>query len=318
MGEVVLPDLVGALSADDAKACDNVHAGIRAIINPWEATEPRNADLLHRLAASFGAFSKPGRAVAIAVAQDLLKSAPFDARSIPLLSESAQMLRALPTNESSDNRAHALVLAQDLADRTSQPEVIAICRDLVLACFQDTSAECRLQAVRMALRPELAVLDRAVQLLHDPSAEVRCAAMLALGPAEDILPTDDLLQWLHDPDAEVRALCEKALRGRGLQEAHLVLGRSMTDRKPAVRLKVVDLLNEAEDVEPGVWLRRLTHDPSSAVRAAAIRAATQRNTIDLSDRLAQMAENDPSPTVRQLAQFYLQNKSFGNSNHLTR
>jgi hypothetical protein len=41
------------------------------------------------------------------------------------------------------------------------------------------------------------------------------------------------------------------------------------------------------------------------VRAAAVRAAGEEQQVDFSDRLTQMAQNDPSPTVRQLAQYYL-------------
>jgi hypothetical protein len=41
------------------------------------------------------------------------------------------------------------------------------------------------------------------------------------------------------------------------------------------------------------------------VRAAAARAALEQRVRSLADRLEQMAQNDPSPSVRQLAQYYL-------------
>ena len=50
---------------------------------------------------------------------------------------------------------------------------------------------------------------------------------------------------------------------------------------------------------------RLSHDSSPSVRVAAMRAMTQQSFVDLSDRIDQMARTDPSPTVCQLAQFYL-------------
>jgi HEAT repeat protein len=149
------------------------------------------------------------------------------------------------------------------------------------------------------------VLDQVVPLLQDASALVRRAALLAVGPSDALIGTDDLLQWLHDPDEEVRELCEKALRGRGLQDGHLRLGRLMTDRRPAIRLQVLESLAGIDDLEPGVWLRRLSHDPAPAVRAAAIRTASEQKNADLNDRLEQMAQDDPCPTVRQLAHFYL-------------
>jgi hypothetical protein len=127
---------------------------------------------------------------------------------------------------------------------------------------------------------------------------------LAVGPAEEIVRDEGLLPALHDSDPEVRRLCEAALAGRGLRPEHILLGRLLTDDRPLVRLQVLDQLRETPDLETGVWLRRLSHDPSPAVRAAAMRAMTQQNGVDLSDRIDQMARNDPSPTVCRLAQYY--------------
>jgi hypothetical protein len=73
-------------------------------------------------------------------------------------------------------------------------------------------------------------------------------------------------------------------------------------------LQVLEQLRQANDLEPGVWLRRLSHDPVPAVRAAAARAAGENDQVDLSDRLTQMAQSDPSPTVRQLARYYLSHR----------
>jgi HEAT repeat protein len=129
--------------------------------------------------------------------------------------------------------------------------------------------------------------------------------MLAVGPAPEAMADEDLLYYLHDPDAKVRQLCEIALRGRGLRDNHLKLGKLMTDHRPEVRLEVLDYLRHDNDLEPGIWLRRLSHDSSPAVRAAAVRAAAEQPLIDLRDRLEQMVQNDPSPTVQQVAKYYL-------------
>jgi hypothetical protein len=123
--------------------------------------------------------------------------------------------------------------------------------------------------------------------------------------AERVIGEDDLLPLLHDPDADVRRLCEAALRGRQLLPEHIRLGRLLTDPNPVVRLQVLDDLDKTPDLDPGVWLRRLSHDPSPAVRVAAVRAMSRQTLIDLSDRIDQMARSDPSPSVCQLAQFYL-------------
>ena len=116
---------------------------------------------------------------------------------------------------------------------------------------------------------------------------------------------------LHDPDPEVRTLCEEALRSRGLQEEHVKLGRLMTDSRPAVRLQVLARLYRVHDLEPSIWLRHLSHDPAPAVRAAAVRAAAEQKGTGLADRLEQMAQNDPCPSVRQLAQYYFASQKTG-------
>src|SRR5262249_52019682 len=123
--------------------------------------------------------------------------------------------------------------------------------------------------------------------------------------AREAIRDDELLRSLHDPDPDVRRLCEATLRSRGLQEEQLRRGRLLTDPRPAVRLQVLDGLCRAPDLEPGVWLRHLSHDPEPAVRAAAVRAAAEQTLVDLSDRIEQMARDDPSDTVRQMARHYL-------------
>src|SRR5581483_8097547 len=97
----------------------------------------------------------------------------------------------------------------------------------------------------------------------------------------------------------------EALRGRGLQPGHLKLARLVTDPRPVNRLRVLDHLFDDGSLDPAVWLRRLSHDPSPAVRAAAVRAMSRQAAVDLTDRLDQMARSDPSPTVRDLARYYL-------------
>jgi HEAT repeat protein len=150
------------------------------------------------------------------------------------------------------------------------------------------------------------MLAKVVPLLKAPSPEVRRAAVLAVGLAEDAVTVEELLPLLQDSDWEVRRLCEAALRGRGLPEAHIKLAKLITDERPGQRLQVVHYLNEAEDLDAGIWLMRLSQDPSPAVRAAAVRfAAEDPGAIGFRQRMLLMAREDPSPTVRQLAAFYV-------------
>jgi len=103
-------------------------------------------------------------------------------------------------------------------------------------------------------------------------------------------------------------LCEQALRERHLSPSHIRLGRLLTDPRPSYRLEVLDHLVQATDLDPGVWLRHLSHDPKPSVRVAAIRAAYEVfPQVTFSDRMDQMRA-DESPTVGQLAQYYLVRK----------
>jgi hypothetical protein len=95
------------------------------------------------------------------------------------------------------------------------------------------------------------------------------------------------------------------LHGRGFRGKDLQLGRLITDPRPAVRLQVLERLLADDGLEPGVWLRRLSVDRAPEVRVAAIRAAVEDPRVDLSDRIDQIARSDPSPTVSQLARYYL-------------
>ncbi len=131
--------------------------------------------------------------------------------------------------------------------------------------------------------------------------------ILAVGSAADVVLDETLLPYLRDSDDEVRRLSEQALRARGLSDDHIRLSRLLIDPAPSERLKVLDHLGDSADLEPGVWLRRLSHDPAPSVRASAVRVMALQNVVDLSDRLDQMARTDPSPSVCYLAQFYMKN-----------
>jgi len=67
------------------------------------------------------------------------------------------------------------------------------------------NAEQRVEAVGLALRADVALLDRVVPLLRDPAAEVRRAALLAVGGHPNLIGDDELLNWLHDPTARSAA-----------------------------------------------------------------------------------------------------------------
>jgi hypothetical protein len=109
----------------------------------------------------------------------------------------------------------------------------------------------------------------------------------------------------------VQNLCELALRSRGLTESHILLARLISDDRPSARLQVLRHLRDASDLDVGLWLRRLCQDSAPAVRAAAVRAAAAQSDVDLRQCLDEMAREDSSPTVRQLAGHYLSRVRLG-------
>src|SRR5262249_17989245 len=119
----------------------------------------------------------------------------------------------------------------------------------------------------------------------------------------------ELLPLLHDPAIDVRILCEKTLRSRGLTAQQIDLARLMTDAEATVRARVPAKVLECPDLDTHVWMDRLSRDPSPAVRAAVVRTVGEVADERLRDRMREMAGNDPSPTVRELAGYYMTHRS---------
>jgi hypothetical protein len=189
------------------------------------------------------------------------------------------------------------------------PDAAVRCRDAVRAGLAATSADGRVRAVRLALRPEIALLADVVPLLNDPEPAVRRAALLAVGPvpegSAEVVGDEELFRCLHDPDPEVRNLCEAALNSRGLDAAQVQLARQLASPDAAERLRLLVDLQRAGDAirDPGPWLERLSRDPDPAVRLGAARVAFERRLM-FAGWLDRMAEADPDPTVRQWAGYY--------------
>jgi hypothetical protein len=307
LDEAAVPGLLACFRRDDARACGNARLALLRLAARWGQEDPRTAHLADQLTEGFSILSLSGQLNTLELDETLIRDAPSGAvSSEPAVLAGVHLVEDAARTGDLDLHAHALPLGELLLATADRAEVRGADRELVQACLHDGEPHNQVRAVRLAQRAEIHLLDQVVPLLRDPAPEVRRAALLAVGDAPAVVTTDDLLQWLHDPDAEVRRLCEEALRlARHLPEKHLRLGRLLTDPRAAVRLEVLECLRRDPDLEPGIWLRRLSHDPAAAVRAAAVREVARQDLAPLGDRLEQMAQNDPSPTVRQLARYYL-------------
>lgn len=305
LDRAAMPKLIDCLRHHNAQVCAKAEAALLAMAQRWGSDDVREAELAEDLAKRFASLSEPGQQAALQIQDQLVRASAADPAAADLLPAVAATLAEAARTANTEVHARALALAASLTQQSTRSDWTDAGRKLTQRCLSDEAPANRIEAIRFALRSEIGLQQAVVPLLSDPVPEVRRVAMLGVGTAPDAIDTDDLLRWLHDPDPLVRNLCENALRSRGLKEEHLKLGRLMTDHRPGVRIQVIQWLRRANDLEPGVWLRRLSHDPAPAVRAAAVRAATEQEVLSLKDRLEQMAQNDACASVRQLAQYYL-------------
>ncbi len=304
LDRAAMPGLVELLNQDDAGVCGSAQAALCALSNRWNADDPRRHEVARRLADGFPRFSEVGQGSALKVATSWLTSqTAAQPTTQGTVRACARLLQEAARVSGAEAHAAGLNLAAKLLADTRDAEMIKPCQDLTLACFQDAEAENRARAVEIALNPNLDLAKPAAALLNDPEPEVRRGAMLAVGVAKDAVMTDDLLPWLHDSDAGVRRLCELELRGRGLQDDQLLLGRLITDPSAKKRLEVLNYLHPSarENLDAGAWLRHLSHDSAPEVRFAAIRVIKEHGLDELNDRIDQMARNDPSPTICDFA-----------------
>lgn len=233
-----------------------------------------------------------------------LKDLPADD---PRLAAVGRPFLAAADGYSDAGREAALDLLQDLL-RCGDPDAAERCRAVVNGGLRVTNPQAKARAVRLAAAPQIGLKAAVVPLLDDPAAEVRRAAMLAVGPlgiGEPVIDTEDLFRWLNDADDQVRMLCEAALSTRGLEPEQIDAGRKLTHPEASERLTLlVDLERGRGGAfrDPGPWLERLSRDADPAVRAGAARVAFASR-LALAGWLDRLTA-DPDPTVRQIAAYH--------------
>jgi HEAT repeat protein len=142
----------------------------------------------------------------------------------------------------------------------------------------------------------------AVACLRDPELSVRYQSLVALANRPNVLGEEELLPLLHDPVADLAKLAEKVLAGRGLDAELIAVSRMATAPKPEMRASVIPILVKRQDIDPVVWLLRLTEDADAAVRLKAVEALAGRVTPEVRQRLRELAAADDSAAVRAAAE----------------
>jgi len=311
-GEKAVSHLLARMREDSPAVCENVSLALNALIKGHANQRSNNVDFAQTLSEHFQELSTMGQEKVLELSRTLVEEIPAATGMEPWASLEPVIVEALKA-KAEETRCQALEIVAHFMDRFADFETSQLCRNLINKSLADELPRIRIRAIGLALRLGPDRVADVACLLNDNVPEVRRAAMLAVGPCGGAIDAEELLRYLHDSDEDVRKLCVEALRSRGLGEEHVKLGRLVSDREPSSRLQVLDLLQQTSDVDSVVWLRRLSHDPSPAVRAAAVRSSAERIGSAFSDRLLQMSQNDPSPTVRQLAAHYLSTREGNNS-----
>lgn len=307
--QIALPALVRQLCGKDDKLCaDSGRALTRLLARQKDSG--RVVRLLEALADRFAQLSPEGQRQTLLIAVEQVH-ALGDQAPPKLFAEAARLLPAASI-AGDGRRLPAMRLALALLPSVEGEKILVASRTLARGGLKSNRPEERALAVRLAGFAALELLDElpplAVGATADPSAEVRALATLTLGGRERLLPTEALLPLLHDPDEEVRVVAEQALRSRGLPAAHLRLAKMMGDPDPSVRVRVPLQLLEAPELDTALWLEKLSRDPSPSVRAAALRVAGESEEGQWQDWLRRAAEQDSSPTVKDIASFYRRSK----------
>jgi HEAT repeat protein len=173
----------------------------------------------------------------------------------------------------------------------------------VLLRLGDRDPRARAAAVAsLGMSPIDALASPAVAYLDDPqSGDVRHQVLVSFAARPDLLTDDMILKRLHDPDPGIPQIAEIILKTRGLSKDQIALGRLIASPRPEMRASVIPLVKDHGELDPVVWLLRLSHDPDETVRAKAVEAMTGKDSPDLRVRLREMADKDSSPVVRTAA-----------------
>lgn len=311
LDDAALPRILDGLQRSDAQGCANLQSALTILIRRWGPAHPHSFALVEEVHARFGSFSLAGQQQALLTLTILLQQDGPRPLSPKLTKPVSEVLIA--AEKKPELQAAALRLAAELVACVQSGQWADVCHAMAERGMKDEHEQTRVAAVQLLLREPLRqdreLLEQAIPLLQDPEATVRRAVVIALAAAREVVREETLLPLLHDEDAQVQYLCEMALRKRGLTDDDVKLARLISDKIPANRMRVLRHLEQMPDLNLGEWLRQLSLDPAAAVRAAAVRAIGENTQVDLTERIREMADRDPSPTVRQNARYYLSQRA---------
>lgn len=174
---------------------------------------------------------------------------------------------------------------------------------LVKQRLGDTESVSRMAAVAcLGTLPIDEKAEPAIACLRDRDFSVRYQTLAAFASRPTLLTEDAILPLLHDPVPDLKSLAEKILTARGLNPDLIGLGRMITHERPEMRASAIGLLERREDIDPIIWLLRLSEDPDVRVRLKAVEAFAGRITPEVRQRLREIAAADDNAEVRAAAE----------------
>lgn len=174
----------------------------------------------------------------------------------------------------------------------------------VVRCLANPDVRTRSAAIySLGFLPIEAAAAPALAYAEDPAVEVRRQVIISFAARRGLLTEDALIQRIHDEDRAIREAAFSALKLRGLNQEQISLGVMMTSPRADQRASVIALVKDRTDIDPIVWLMRLSHDKDDSVRIRAVEALGAQKTDDASvkRRIVEMAQSDASEQVRQAA-----------------
>ncbi|WP_165222414.1 HEAT repeat domain-containing protein [Aquisphaera insulae] len=289
----------------------------RKAISDQEAAEWLK--VLDGLRAGFDKFSPPARATAALVAGNVLEKFAVETapRSwIQALPPVHEILSASLADPESNVRYIALGELSKLwvwlpgcsLAEAEEDELAAWKQGLhapVLRCLAGSDLRSRIGAIAcLGLLPRDILAAPAIPYLEDKdSVDVRRQTLVSFAHRPALLTEDLLLKRLHDEDETIRETVMVMLKARGLNQEQIHLGSLMVSPLPQQRASVINLIKGRTDIDPLVWLMQLSHDADESVRVQSVSALAAQSppTIPIKRRLAEMARQDQSKSVRDAA-----------------
>ncbi|WP_152049925.1 HEAT repeat domain-containing protein [Tautonia marina] len=172
----------------------------------------------------------------------------------------------------------------------------------LVALLDDPEPGVRLATViALGKLPIDAMAEPAVARIADDVPAVRMQVLTSFAHRRDVLTDDAVLPLLFDPESPVALAAQFVLKARGLDDDLIGLAKLLYHPRADLRASAISQIERRDDIDPIVWLDRLSRDEDETVRSKAMEALSRLASPDARRRVAEMAASDPSPTIRDAA-----------------